>query len=321
MKGGSVLHQTLIESFKQDPDINKIVRMYSKVQPWKQMSILAFDWGVIGLAVALYLTWPNPWVYICSVLLIASRQHALLIVMHESTHYRFSKKMWLNDGMSDLFAAYPFLISTRLYREYHMPHHRFTNTEQDPDWVKKIPHSEWHFPKTNSGLLRVFGRLALVGGARRIDLMSMLAREDRKKWFYWAAVLALVFHFGVSREFFLLWVVPMLTVFPLLQRLRSISDHFGLERSHEMNSSRNTEVNLIEGFLLSPHNVNFHLTHHLFPGVPCYNLKALHRELMSHSTYARLAHINQSFLFGPSSVWSDLKTIKGHEAGIAERAV
>jgi len=44
-----------------------------------------------------------------------------------------------------------------------------------------------------------------------------------------------------------------------------------------------------------PHNVNYHLTHHLFPGVPFFQLPTLHREIARTEAYRRNAHVTRGY--------------------------
>ena len=67
--------------------------------------------------------------------IIGSRQQALGILVHDATHYLLYKNRTVNDIVSDLCCGFPVNISTTLYRSTHFRHHRFANTEQDPDLV------------------------------------------------------------------------------------------------------------------------------------------------------------------------------------------
>ena len=97
------------------------------------------------------------------------------------------------------------------------------------------------------------------------------------------------------------------SVFPSIQRTRSIAEHFGLPYEHEFNGTRNVISGPIETFMFGPHNVRYHLVHHLFPTVPQYNLKKLHEELMKKSPlYAQHAHNNSSYFAPGKSVLKDL---------------
>lgn len=297
-----------VEAFKKDPQTRKAVIKHSQVSPLRQLATIAFDWACI-IACA-YLATSFPPFYLLAVIIIAAKQHALLVIMHEGAHFRISKNTKFNDFVSDVFASYPILFSTLDYRNGHLPHHRHTNTEQDPDWVRKAAHPEWQFPQSKSKIAKVLLRQLYMGGIEWAVAMVRSTTEWRKAA-YWVTILGLVSAFGVWKEFLLFWAVPLMTFFPLFQRIRSIAEHFGLQRSHEMNSTRNILAHPVETFFFSPHNVNYHLAHHMFPSVPYYNLKSLHEDFCQHPVYRDLAHNNSSFFTTENSVWRDLQTVHG----------
>lgn len=293
-----------VESFKKDPQTRKSVIKHSQVKPTLQLATILFDWACMISAMCLAIAFPP--FYLFAVIIIAARQHALLVIMHEGTHFRIFKNTKINDFVSDVFAAYPIFFSTMDYRNGHLPHHRHTNTDQDPDWVRKIALPEWQFPQSKSTIAKTLARQIGIGGVEWLVAMTR-STKDKRKVVYWAAVLGLVAAFGVWKEFLLFWMVPIMTFFPLFQRIRSIAEHFGLKRSHEMNSTRNILAHPVETFFFSPHNVNYHLAHHMYPSVPYYNLKSLHEDFCKHPVYRDLAHNNSSFFISANSVWRDLQ--------------
>lgn len=95
----------------------------------------------------------------------------------------------------------------------------------------------------------------------------------------------------------------------MFQYIRSVAEHFG-EMAHEddLSSSRTVRTNVIERFFLAPHSVGYHLEHHLFPGVPFYNLPRLHEMLMQQEIYQEKAHITDGYIKGL------LRELGGHAA-------
>ena len=53
-----------------------------------------------------------------------------------------------------------------------------------------------------------------------------------------------------------------------------------------------------ERCFFAPHNINHHIEHHLFPGVPFYNLPKLSAALMRDETYRANAHITRGYSTG-----------------------
>ena len=86
---------------------------------------------------------------------------------------------------------------------------------------------------------------------------------------------------GVWWAFFVLWLLPMATWFPMVTRLRNIAEHACVEGSSAdpFRAARTTKASLWERAFIAPYWVNFHAEHHLFMHVPCWKLPRLHRAI------------------------------------------
>ena len=96
-------------------------------------------WGVIALAMALFIAWPNPLSFIVAVVLIGGRQLGLAILMHDAAHRALFKTTWLNDTVGAFLCGWPVGASLTLYRPYHLSHHRHTQQKEDPDLILSAP--------------------------------------------------------------------------------------------------------------------------------------------------------------------------------------
>jgi len=94
----------------------------------------------------------------------------------------------------------------------------------------------------------------------------------------------------------LYWAVPVLTWYKCGVQLRALCNHFGMQETASPYSGTRTLItSWWERLLICPYYASHHLDHHLYPSVPCYNLWALHRELLEHSEYRQHAHITRGF--------------------------
>jgi fatty acid desaturase len=286
----------------------KLVKQLSVLQPWRTVAAIAGDWVVVGLAIAVSQYFQNIAIYILAVIVIGGRQQALGALMHEFAHYRFINNKAISEWVGDVFVAWPIMASVDAYRNNHLAHHRYTNTDQDPDWVVTFGTRKFTFPQEwQSIVLSLVGYLAIVGSLLDMfEAIQRLAKLDRStrtykiiRLAYYAAIAVVLTLTGAWLGFLLYWVVPFLTVFFCVLYIRGVAEHFGsMDYSDELGSTRTVIPFFWENWLISPHRVNYHLEHHIYPSVPFYNLVKLHRAMMANPEYAARAHITHGYSVG-----------------------
>lgn len=289
----------------------QLLKPLFKTNAYRHAAAMLLDWIVILAAIWLCLRYFNPLTYFVVVLVIGARQHALAILMHDATHYRFLKNRKWNDLVTNLLVMYPIFSSIGQYRKNHLAHHQHLNTDHDPDWVAKLGKRAFTFPKTKREFFwTILSYLTLVQGA--LDAFWFFKRfgaagkEAGKKEgvpylrpaFYLVLFIALTLT-GGWLYYLIFWVVPYLSTFFMYQYIRSVAEHFGeLSYDHLLSSTRSVRAGWLEKLLLAPHNVGYHLEHHLYPGVPFYHLPRLHQLLMQHHDYQEKAHVTRGYFSG-----------------------
>ncbi len=303
------------------------------LSPARFCAALAVDYAVIGLCLVIghatlgapvwtWVLWPALW------MVIASRQHALLILMHDTAHTLAFRRSTINDAIGELLCAGPLFISMFTYRRDHLAHHKWTNESEDPDWRFKLEDPQerpyWLFPRNDRSVLYwlklwahavVFSFKILGGnlkGARNKAGLNPLAKRLVQARLASYVVLAIVLTvFGLWIDYLLFWVLPAFTVLPFMLRLRSIAEHFGLSYETELTETRTVKFrSRAEQFMFAPHNVSFHLDHHLYSAVPFYRATDLHALLEKDPAYKNGAHINDGYFIGARTLNHDLKTIR-----------
>ena len=78
--------------------------------------------------------------------------------------------------------------------------------------------------------------------------------------------------------FWLLWVLPLGTSFPYLMLLRDLVQHANADDG-KLTNSRVVFCNPFIRWAMFVYGQDAHLTHHLYPAVPHYNLPRLHQLL------------------------------------------
>ena len=333
--------QTVIDDAEvRDPKIGGVVlarqalagqvRALCTVHDGRFVWDLVRQWLVIGAAATLAV-WSQHWAgYVLAILVIATRQHALGILMHDGTHFRLLANRKANDAVCDLFCAFPVGMTTSRYRFEHLLHHRYLNTDNDPYWVDFQRDDTWHWPKRTGAALWVFARdLTLVNSSRWGKVMhrwspwinhfpsdspregppTLTGAERFRVYAFHVTVLGAFAVTGTLAQFALLWLVPLMTITPALVRLRTIGEHLAIPNRNELDASRHTEGSWFEKLTVAPFNINYHLDHHLFPAVPYYKLPELHKLLMTESTYVDRAILNRRYFgFGEGALLQQIVT-------------
>lgn len=96
--------------------------------------------------------------------------------------------------------------------------------------------------------------------------------------------------------YLVLWVIPLGTSFAFFMILRQIVQH-GNADTERLSNTRVFHVNRLLSCAVFPIGNNYHLPHHLFPMVPHYNLRALHRLLLQNEAYRREATLVEGYFF------------------------
>lgn len=285
------------------------LKSLSVLAPWRTAAALAFDWAVIAAAIVIAQWAQHPLVYLLAVAVIGGRMHGLAVLLHDFAHYRFlNGHKQFSDWVCDLLIAWPILTTVASYRGNHLAHHRYANTDQDPDWVFKLGKRKFTFPKAwQEGVVDLVSYLLVVGSI--IDIFGMLHRLKAAekpplsyrllRLGFYIAMAVLFTALGIWADVLLYWVVPYLTTFFLFMHIRSVAEHFGsMDYSHELGGTRSVLPYFWERAFFAPHNVNYHLEHHLYPSVPSYRLPRLHAVLMENPEYAAHAHNTRGYTTG-----------------------
>lgn len=304
------------------------LKRLSVLEPWRTAWAVAADWIVVALAIAVCEATGSWWPYLPAVLVIAGRQHAMAALLHDFAHYRFVADKKASDWVADLFLAWPLLATVEGYRRNHLGHHRYLNTDKDPDWVVKVGSREFTFPQEmRFAVLNLAGYLVGVSTVR--DFRKAFARikaDERSTPGYvalrigfYAAVAALLTLTGSWTGFLLYWAVPYFTFFFMFMYIRSVAEHFGetMDYSHDLTATRTVIPVFWERWFFAPHNMNYHIEHHLYPSVPHYRLPDLSHALMANPDYAATAHVTRGYATG---LWNELIGSRARRRAAAQAA-
>lgn len=291
------------DDFRQALPKELIARLARRSALRASLAILG-DFAVIAAAIAVALAWwPNPLVIFFSVLLIGTRQHALFVIAHDAAHYLLFENRRLNDWAGRACATVQGL-SMCTYRVIHRLHHNNLYGELDPDTALHGGYPRGKAYLTRKLLKDLAGLTAwktyayFLGGApalnsatqvalRPLDDTSPKLRAEAKRdrnavVFFHVLALSFFIFTGHVVQYLVLWVLPLVTVVQAILRLRAIAEHGATtDFASPLTAAR---TNLAPAWLrwaIFPHNVNYHIEHHLYASVPQHNLAELHREMAS----------------------------------------
>ena len=280
----------------------ELVRELTRRSAWRATGAVLADLAVLALAIGLALAyWPNPLVLIPAVIIIGTRQHALFVIAHESAHYLLYERRWLNDLVGRACAALQGL-SMCTYRVIHRLHHNNLYGALDPDTALHggYPRGRMYLvrklAKDLCGLTAWKTYAYFLGGApalntatnvamRPLDDTSAKLRQEAERdrnvviALHIAALVAFAAT-GYLVQYLVLWVLPLITVVQAILRLRAIAEHGATtDFSSPLTAARTNLGPAWLRWLIFPHNVNYHVEHHLYASVPQYNLPRLHTEM------------------------------------------
>lgn len=264
-----------------DPQKKQVIRELHAIKPyWNLVGLLFIAlWVMAGTAILFAPAW-----YLCipGYILIGLLIHGMSNLMHEGIHGTlFKHRRW--DRWYGFVMGAPSMFSVTAYGVNHLLHHKHTRTERDPDEFNNLSHS----PR----LLSIFFYFWIVFGmpiySIRVPWMALkhgtssdhrrMAVERTLLTLVAGSVLAAAWWFGFFSAVVQVWLIP-LAVASFLGNVRGWAEHTLTLPDHPLVETRTVTSNRLFSFLNI--NLNYHLEHHLFPGVPWYNLPKVHRVLL-----------------------------------------
>ena len=265
----------------------RVRELHVKVPAWNLVCVLyPLAWCVTAATVE----WVSAgrvgilrWVIrVAGMMLIGMFIQAIGILMHEALHGNLFQSARLNRWATFAFGV-PAFFSGTAYKVAHLNHHRQTRTKRDQDEISNLCKTPAQyraifyalfFAATFMYLFTVLPRTAIQIGTYRERCAIALE--------YTAIVMicsgVIIWGAGAGHANWLLWywILPV-QVAMFLSNIRGLSEHLCTSMAHVLEKTRTVRSNGLVSFLML--NLNYHLEHHLFPGVPWYNLPKVHKEL------------------------------------------
>jgi fatty acid desaturase len=264
----------------------------------------ATDWLVIVIA-WLAMAMGPAWLFPLGVVVVAGRLHALGVVLHDACHMgRHADARGL--ALLQCLAGYPIATTLQAMRYHHLRHHRSTGMAEDPYfkpgvsadpklaaamrlrglllvpvWIVRCFYgcAALAWPRLVPSYARVFLQDRTGANlARSVEVRDCL-REEPKQAAFFVAVFVVAWRYPA--------VIGALYLGPLvlagaLNVHRVIVEHLHVtcadRRPETVAATTVTHDRGMPGKLfLFPHNIGFHVVHHLYPQAALECLPALHR--------------------------------------------
>jgi len=267
---------------------------------FRSLGTLLAEWLVIVATITIALRIDSIWALALASIVVATRQHALLILFHDAVHGHLAGNRRVNDALINLLAGVPTLLPVELYRPLHLQHHRTLGTAADPERRLLYARQRWNYRPLPAASLaaQLLGDLFLVNGIRTIvawtrdPLPARLAATTLIIALGWSAAVAaaLIIAPRQTITIVLLWLAPLLTLTQLLQKLRSYAEHSGgpnVTRGwpHWTYSWR---PGLAGRLTIWPYRINYHREHHEEPALHWHELPGRVTERREHLPGSRL---------------------------------
>ena len=277
--------------------------LLGRPRPLRLLRAALVDWSVI---VACWLAmWHGPhWVYPAAALLVGGRFYALAVLQHDASHMPVRARGPLM-ALLDVLCGYPLAITRDVMRANHVRHHRNAGLATDPYFhggkfgrpagyalcffllATLLPH--WYirsflgtaacvFPR----LRRVYAKFHVMAPGETWAHPDEIRRCIRSDVPLCAVHVALGLAAVAWPEAILHFYVVPAFIGLAFQAYRFLADHAPTpnpDRSPEsiLRTTRDTTSGLLRWLFFSPHNIGYHVVHHLHPQVAYEHLPGLRR--------------------------------------------
>lgn len=199
------------------------------------------------------------------------------VLLHEASHRLLFSRPVLNQWIGFLVGV-PILLSVSGFRTNHIAHHDRRSSAAQPDDIGanfrdtalSIPFYYFSILVRAYGFITYLPLIGLTKGSWKMRAKTLF------EYLLIAASCTIVFWQVPTDVVLKIWIIPLL-ISAHLTELRAVAEHGLTTRGNVFTATRTVLSNQWLAFIMC--NINYHLEHHLFPGVPWYNLPKVHQLL------------------------------------------
>lgn len=231
--------------------------------------------------------------YIPVIVLMARAFRGLEVLVHEGSHYNWTRKRATNDRIVNLLAAYPVFQTVEEFRIAHAVHHKQLGATEDP-CRKRFFQLKWDKLSRESaaaylrGMVNGLGRYAgswlkLTGSTPQVILWGLL-------WHLVvlvlpiAGLLMLMTDVGTAQAVVRAVFVWAIYVAPAFLIVLTVLRYIAESAKHDYVNGTTTKTGTYSNigpvhWVLHPHGDGYHFLHHVDANVPHHRLRTVHRIL------------------------------------------
>ena len=301
-------YESIPVNWKRPPIDRVIMKQYLERSDLKGALHGIGTLAILGTSgsLAYYLFLSQQWALMAVTLYIHGGMYAFQPQTHELSHGTMFKTKWLNTFFKYVFSLVFWTSNSALYRMSHGYHHRYTlhrksegeEVHPRPEPIEVIFANAVRIADPAGFLMALYDKiLALFIPFERNTRRGVWHRyvytnasEKERREAYWINAAQLAFHslFSITAIATGHWFLIVVVTLPLYYGGKWyhtwIHDTMHVGRQPEVDDfrlcCRSVKLDPFSSFLYW--HMEYHVEHHTFPGIPCYNLKSFHQATKEH---------------------------------------
>ncbi len=256
-------------------------------------------WALAGVCV--WLTMETPWwalVGAAASLFITQLVRGLGAIAHDAVHGTVMKSK-LGSYLIGLLCWMPTGMSFTIYGNYHLHHHRITNTYPDvdnfvvTDYTKSPTAAKLLLLAVYSFGYPIYFMFQMFRYTKRLSTWKKV-RMNVELVVFWGGVAAAAYYLPWKFMLFMYWIPFVFG--SVFASITSLIEHYEMEPGDDDAYSSRTYATKRHFLNFLWNNVSFHNEHHKYPGIPWYNLRSFHEAAYPHYDEKVKAECYDSFL-------------------------
>lgn len=227
-----------------------------------------FDYALIFLAIWLA-EWSQSLLFsFCILIFIGIKQFSIGdCLLHESVHDNLIRPKQWNCYLAPLL-AWPYMTTYKLYKSDHLLHHRKWRSDADP-YLSEVTERVQKARSRLDLLFLVLFKVPILFFKRNIE--TLLSSKGFFLLLFWSLLFFLTFSLDGLGVLLFYWILPLFTVFPVVNFISEMADHSFCSDKMVRNLNGGIYNKLVA------HNSGYHGVHHLRPDLPWFKLNGIYK--------------------------------------------